>query len=184
MKRVFLSRPAAMFLAGAAIFSAAPALAQQDSVTVGDETVNQLIIYGDDPCPASTANEITVCARKAENERYRIPEVLRESSSPQNEAWSQRVVAYETVGAFGTMSCSPSGYGGWTGCTNQLIDKAYAEKHGSSDVRFSELIAEERAKRLETLDADAAAEQDRVEQLEKEYEARLEAEAKAQQGGE
>src|SRR5258706_9844267 len=85
----------------------APALAQE-----AGERVNQLIVYGDDPCPASSANEITVCARKNEGERYRIPEALRnDPNAPKNEAWTDRVQAYETVGAQGIASCSPVGPG-------------------------------------------------------------------------
>lgn len=135
----------------------------------GGEKVNQLIIYGDDPCPQGSADEIVICARKDEGERFRIPEALRESSSPQNEAWTNRVIAYEMVGRSGTMSCSPSGAGGWTGCAQQLINTAYAEKREGGDLRFSELIAAERARRLATIDADAAETQKRVEALEKEY---------------
>ncbi len=137
------------------------------------EKVNQLIVYGDDPCPQPSGGEITVCARKSESERYRIPAPLRESGDLQkNEAWNNKVLAYETVGAAGTNSCSPVGAGGWTGCSQKLIANAYAEKAQSSDVRFSELIAAERAKRLSTLDADAATTQTRVEQAEREYQAR------------
>ena len=67
------------------------------------EKVNQLIVYGDDPCPQSRADEITVCARKDEFERFRIPAPLRESgTSPKNEAWNNKVLAYETVGDVGT----------------------------------------------------------------------------------
>ena len=134
--------------------------------------VNQLIVYGDDPCPQSEDDTITVCARKAEGERYRIPEALRESTSPQNDAWTNRVMAYETVTRSGTMSCSPTGAGGWTGCTGQLINQAYAEKKADPNIRFSELIAAERAKRLETIDVDATETQKRVEELEKQIEAR------------
>lgn len=61
---------------------ALPAAAQEDSLGAGDEKVNQLIIYGDDPCPASASGEITVCARKAEAERYRIPERCAVSIRP------------------------------------------------------------------------------------------------------
>lgn len=150
-----------------AVSLAAPAGAQD-----AGEKVNQLIVYGDDPCPQSQEGEITVCARKDEAERYRIPEALREPQSPENRAWTDRVVAYETVGSFGTMSCSPVGPGGMTGCLGKLIDAAYAEKKGDPNIRFSELIAAEREKRLSTIDADAAETQARVEQLEKEYEAR------------
>lgn len=161
-----LSIAALAILPGALLF-AAPALAK-----TGDEKVNQLIVYGDDPCPASTDSEITVCARKAESERYRIPENLRESASPQNDAWNNRVIAYETVGKTGTLSCSPVGAGGFTGCLGKFIDTAYAEKQADPSIRFSELIAAERARRLATIDEDAADTQARVEQAEKEYDAR------------
>ncbi len=149
---------------------AAPAFAQDEGpVSAGGEKVNQLIVYGDDPCPGSGSGEITVCARKPEAERYRIPEPLRGIDSPQSEAWANKVEAYETVGAFGTRSCSPVGAGGSLGCTQKLIDQAYAEKKNGSDVRFGELIQAEREKRLSTIDADAAEQQARVEQAEKAY---------------
>ena len=71
------------------------------------------------------------------------------------------------------MSCSPSGSGGALGCTQKLIDTAYREKGEAPEIRFSELVAAERARRLETIDADAAETQARVEQLEKAYMERL-----------
>lgn len=148
-------------------------LPQAASAQEPGERVNQLIVYGDDPCPASKDGEITVCARKDEGERFRIPAPLRESGSlQQNEAWNNKVLAYETVGAFGTRSCSPVGPGGALGCTEKLINNAFAEKRESTDVRFSDLIQAEREKRLATIDQEAAATQARVEQAEKEYEAR------------
>ena len=166
-------------LLGASLALAAGPAAAQDE---GGDRINQLIVYGDDPCPPSTENEITVCARKEEGERYRIPENLRTSSAPDNVAWTERVKSYEMVGATGIMSCSPVGPGGMTGCTQQLIDQAYAEKEQSADVRFSQLIEEERARRLATIDEDAAAEQVRVEQIEREYMERLERERAAEEG--
>ncbi len=151
----------------AVLLFATPALAQS-----AEEKVNQLIVYGDDPCPQSTDNEITVCARKEEAERFRIPEPLRESFSPQNDAWNNRVIAYETVGATGALSCSPVGGGGFTGCLGKFIDTAFAEKKADPNIRFSQLIAEERARRLASIDKDAADTQARVEQIEHEYEAK------------
>lgn len=56
---------------------------------------------------------------------------------------------------------------------SELIDRAYAEKKNGPDVQFGQMIEEERQKRLSTIDADTAAEQARVEQIEREYEARL-----------
>lgn len=159
-------------IAGIALIPATLLLAAPAQAQSAEEKVNQLIVYGDDLCPQSTANEITVCARKEESERYRIPEGLRESSAPDNRAWTDRVLAYETVGATGTLSCSPVGAGGMTGCVGKLIDTAYAERRGDPNIRFSQLIAEERARRLATIDQDAADTQARVEAIEREYEAK------------
>lgn len=158
-------------IAFAAIAALTFALTLSPSAMAQDETdrVNQLIIYGEDPCPPSTGDQITVCARKDESERYRIPEALRESRSPQNDAWNNRVLAYETVGKTGSLSCSPVGGGGWTGCVSQMIDTAMAERESDPSLRFSELIAEERAKRLATIDSEAADQQARVEEAEQAY---------------
>lgn len=159
----------------AAAGSSAPLAAQaQDG---GTEKVNALIVYGEDPCPQSTGDEITVCARKPEAERFRIPQGLRQTPSATSEAWNNKVVAYETVGRTGTQSCSPVGPGGWTGCSSKLIDAAYAEKKLGNDVQFAKIIEDERAKRNATVDAEAAATQARVEEAEKQHEARQRAEA-------
>ncbi len=132
----------------------------------GGDKVNQVIIFGDDECPESSGDTITVCARLDESERYRIPPILRSSTSPENESWTRRALALEAVGDFGPLSCTPVGAGGDLGCTVQMIEQAYAERASSSDVRFAELIAEERAERLAEIDAEAAATQARVEELE------------------
>ena len=161
----------------AAVLIAAMVLAVPFAATAQDgagEKINQLIVYGDDPCPASNDGSITVCARKDEGERFRIPAPLRENpNAAANQGWTNRVKAYETVGAAGVNSCSPVGAGGATGCMAQLINTAYAEKKQSSDVQFGKLIEAERAKRTQFIDSDTAAEQARVEVLEKEYEAKL-----------
>lgn len=96
-------------------------------------------------------------------------------NNPKNQAWLNKVQAYEYVGASGTMSCSPSGAGGFTGCGLKEIDAAYAEKKQDPGVAFGLLIAEERKRRLSGIDA-AAAETEALEvQSEK---ARAEREAK------
>ncbi len=166
----------ALATAVAAFSSAAQA---QDAVDTGDDSYNMVIVYGDDECPQSTAEQIVVCARKAENERFRIPEPLRLSDDPANQSWAQRVEQLEMVGDFGTMSCSPVGVGGFTGCTQEMLAKAYADKENAAGVRFGQLVAEARAERLSTLDAEAAAEQERVEMIERDYMERLERERDA-----
>ena len=112
---------AAIGLAGI-IAPAAPALAQNSKVS-------EIIVYGTDPCPRSTDDEIVVCARKPETERYRIPERLRQGGSLQSrQSWAARAKTFETVGATGINSCSPVGPGGFTGCVNQVIKQAFDER--------------------------------------------------------
>lgn len=177
MKRLIMFSAAPLL---AACAFAAPAAAQDDT----GERVNQLIVYGDDECPVSDGETITVCARLDEGERFRIPQNLRESQSPANESWARRVRSYETVGNFGVMSCTPVGAGGDLGCTPQFIEAAYAERAQGSEVRFSQLIEEARAERLSEIDAEAAATQARVEELERQYMLRLERERAAELPGE
>ena len=149
---------AASALAAATFTIASPAAAQDEA---GDK-VSQVIIYGDDACPPSTDNEIVVCARLDEEERFRIPKPLRGNpSAPENQAWTERVKEFQYVGATGTESCSPVGPGGFTGCTTRLIDKAYAEREASPEMRFGQLIEEARAERLAKIDEEAAAVQAR-----------------------
>ncbi len=160
----------------------APAMAQD---AIGpSEVYNTVFVYGDDPCPESEGDVITVCARMDEGERYRIPPNLRQSESQENTAWATKVRSFETVGRFGQQSCSPVGLGGELGCTIQMIEDGYFDRANSSDVRFSQLINEERQARLSEIDAEAAETQARVEELERAYIERLEAERSAPLPGE
>ncbi|MEM9500333.1 MAG: hypothetical protein AAF941_00675 [Pseudomonadota bacterium] len=163
-------------LAGLAL--SAPLTAQEDTLEAEplSDDVQIAYVYGDDPTPPCPEGDICVVARLPENERFRIPPALRFSDNPENTAWSRRVESLEMVGAFGTLSCSPVGAGGITGCTQQLINNAYRDREEGEDIRFSQLIEQARQDRLSTIDADAAAEQQRVEQIEREYLERLERE--------
>ncbi len=164
-------------LSAFALCVTAPAFAQ-DAPAASDEKVNQVIIYGDDKCPEDANSEvITVCARLAEKERYRIPKSLRDDPNDiRKESFTNKVIAYEHVSASGTMSCSPTGAGGFTGCGLGEINRAYAEKKTDPALSFGRLIAAERKKRLAGIDAEAAEVEERVKQFEKE---RAEKEAKA-----
>jgi hypothetical protein len=123
MRQVLASTAAAAVLVTALAAPEAPAFAQS-----GGDRVNQIIVYGNDPCPRSTDDEVVVCARKPETERYRIPERYRPSGTRQQmESWANRAKAIEYVGQTGTMSCSPVGPGGYTGCLSQAISRAKAE---------------------------------------------------------
>lgn len=112
----------AAFASAALAFAPAPVAAQ-------NARVSEVIVYGTDPCPRSTDDEVVVCARKPETERYRIPERLREGGSLQSrQAWAVRAKSFETVGRTGINSCSAVGPAGHTGCLDQLIDEAFAER--------------------------------------------------------
>jgi hypothetical protein len=105
-----------------ATIAPAPAIAQSGNIS-------EIIVYGTDPCPRSTDDEVVVCARKPESERYRIPERLRSGGSLQSrESWANRAIAFETYGKTGINSCSPVGPAGFTGCTQQLINQAFRER--------------------------------------------------------
>ena len=176
MKRLLVVSLAAT---SAALF-AAPLAAQDD----GGDDVRMSIVYGDDAAPTCPGGEICVVARLPEEERFRIPPTLRFSDDPANTAWTRRVEKLEMIGAFGAFSCSPAGAGGFTGCTQQLMEQAYGDRAEGAEVRFSELIAAARADRLATIDATAAEEQARVEAIEREYMERLERERNAATPGE
>ena len=112
----------AALIAASIALPSAPAVAQ-------NAKVSEIIVYGTDPCPRSTDDEIVVCARKPESERFRIPERLRQGGSLQSrQAWAVRAKNFETVGRTGIMSCSPVGPAGYTGCADQLIKQAFEER--------------------------------------------------------
>jgi len=121
-KLPYLTLAAVSLVAVPALVTPAPALAQSGKVS-------EIIVYGTDPCPRSTEDEVVVCARKPEAERYRIPERYRQSGSRQSrESWANRAIAFETYGRSGINSCSPVGPAGYTGCTQQLINQAVQER--------------------------------------------------------
>jgi len=114
---------AALAGAGTAlVLASAPAAAQDDTVQIAE-----IVVYGDDPCPRSTDDDIVVCARKPESERYRIPERFREGPRQTRESWAARAKSFEYVGRTGIQSCSAVGPGGYTGCLENMISRAKAE---------------------------------------------------------
>jgi len=96
--------------------------------------VAEIIVYGNDPCPRSTEDQVVVCARRPEGERYRIPEKYRPSGSRQEtEAWARKSRVLETVGPTGINSCSPVGPAGYTGCLTQVIREAREQRQQSNE---------------------------------------------------
>src|ERR1044071_10509085 len=105
-----LMSAAAVAISGGYAALPAPATAQ------AAPNIAEIIVYGDDPCPRSTDDQVVVCARRPETERYRIPPKMRQSGTPQEmESWARKSQSLSTVGATGINSCSPVGPAGYTG---------------------------------------------------------------------
>jgi hypothetical protein len=152
MKRVLLAA-----LAAATSVSAVAAPADR-CLRIAQERVNALIIYGSDPCPRGNGDDIVVCARKPEAERYRIPEAVRiDPNDPANRTWADRATTLEYAGRTGIGSCTPVGPGGSTGCLGQLLHQAREERR-QTDVNMVRLIEQAREARNAGLDAETACE--------------------------
>ena len=108
--------------------ASSPAPAQtQDSSTTGRK-IAEIVVFGNDPCPRSTDDEVVVCTRVDDRYRYRMPEAYRPSGTfQQKQAWANKARSIERVGRTGIQSCSPVGPAGYTGCMQQMIDEAKAE---------------------------------------------------------
>ena len=124
---IFMSA-AVTALAGGYAALPAPAAAQ------AQPNIAEIIVYGDDPCPRSTDDQVVVCARRPEAERYRIPPKMRESGTTQEmESWAVRSKNLETVGSTGINSCSAVGPAGYTGCLTKIIEQARGERKQQAD---------------------------------------------------
>lgn len=120
MKTVPVLAAAALAIAGIGV-PVAPAVAQS--------TLRAVTVFGRDQCPRDV-----ICVRAPENDRYRIPKELRGlEGQAAAERWGDRARSIEYVGASGTMSCSPAGAGGASGCFRELNRKARAEREASGE---------------------------------------------------
>lgn len=108
--------------AAMATLPALPAVAQSRAVPT-------YTVFGDEPCPRDY-----ICVRLPANEKYRIPKDLRgETGLEAAQRWGDRVSALEYAGRSGTMSCSPSGPGGASGCFRELTQQARAEQRARGE---------------------------------------------------
>ncbi len=114
-------------LVGAATIAAFTLPAEPAAAQVQNGT---LVIYGNDKCPTnSSGEEIVVCVRRSERERFRIPKELRDVEPTRDgESWATRVGDNLNAGATGIGSCSTVGAGGQTGCFVQRANAARAER--------------------------------------------------------
>lgn len=112
---------ASMMLCAAAGVGLAPSPAHAQSST------RILTIFGNDKCPTSNGEEIVVCNRLPEGDRFRIPEQLRTAESDGVTSAAARVDVMQ-AGNSGIGNCSPTGAGGQVGCFKEIARQARAEK--------------------------------------------------------
>lgn len=110
---------------GGGLLAVVPATAQQ-----AQQRTREIIVFGTDPCPRATDDEVVVCARRPEKDRYRLPEALRPSGPPQlSQSWGVRSKALATIGQTGPGTCSGVGPGGDFGCALKDIQRGVAERN-------------------------------------------------------
>ena len=123
-----VTKLAAPFAAMAVV--AGLAVSPQAASAQTSDRVNEIVVFGTDPCPRSTDDDVVVCYRVPERERYRIPERLREGGSLQERtAWASKARTIERGGRTGIQSCSPVGPAGYTGCMEQMVRGAREESN-------------------------------------------------------
>jgi hypothetical protein len=129
-----MSRFTTLMSAAAAAFAGGYAALPAPAIAQAQPNIAEIIVYGNDPCPRSTDDQVVVCARRPEAERYRIPPNMRQSGTPQQmESWAVRSKSLETAGNTGINSCSPVGPAGYTGCLQKLIKEARGERKQQAD---------------------------------------------------
>ncbi len=113
--------PFRLFFLGSAILLSGAAVAQEPQAP--PERASSLIVYGDDPCPQASEDEIVICARRPDSERYRIPKELREAErDPSQQSWASRVDMLEDISRQNIPGgCSVVGSYGQSGCWQQMM---------------------------------------------------------------
>ena len=117
MKKLMFSAAAVATLAAGAASLPQPSFAQT--------TQSEIVVFGTDPCPRASDDEIVICRRLPEGMRYRMPEAYRPAGTFQErQSWANKARSMQNVGSTGVGSCSAVGPGGQEGCLIQEIQRA------------------------------------------------------------
>lgn len=127
--------PASVAPAASSEIRMSEAAAEQSAMTVIENYRRVTVtVYGDDPCPAAQSpDEIVVCARRPETERFRLrtldaPAGVTEPQGRIEQGGVGRTLGTDDVRlAGGTGSCTPIGPGGLTGCNKGINILAIGE---------------------------------------------------------
>jgi len=113
----------ALALAVAIVGIAAPVSAAPQPKSTATR-LSTLVVFGNDPCPRSSDDEVVVCARQPESERYRIPKQFRGKryNAARDGSWVGTARVLEYVSRQGLPgSCNFIGTAGQTGCFRKFM---------------------------------------------------------------
>jgi hypothetical protein len=124
--------------AGLMVLLAMPASAETGKPP--PDRATNIIVYGNDPCPKGEGDEIVVCARRPEEERYRIPKELRNTEKDtEARPWPDRAQALEDAARYALPGyCSTVGPSSQASCWVDMIRRWQAERR---DMKAQENIA-------------------------------------------
>ena len=131
-----MNRALTLAAIAAAVLPAFVAAEAQRARTSAQERIRHVVVYGRDPCPRGQGDEVVICARRPDSERYRIPRAVRDRTrlpGPASTSWAARARSLERVGATGIQSCSTVGPGGFTGCWEQMMRSAREERAAAAE---------------------------------------------------
>jgi hypothetical protein len=130
VERKSLMSKVAVPLAAAAAFAGFAIAAQPATAQSAAQRVAEITVFGTDPCPRSTDDNVVICRRVDERYRYRLPDSYRPSGTRQErQSWASKARTIERVGRTGIQSCSPVGPAGYTGCMEQMVRGAREESN-------------------------------------------------------
>ena len=110
------------------------------------ESVAEIIVYGNDPCPRSTDDQVVVCARRPETERYRIPEKLpAERHPPADGSLGNKAQGARDGRRDRDQQLLAGRPGGYTGCLTQVIKEAREQRKQSRRGHHSARVKRERS---------------------------------------
>lgn len=114
------------------LVATSPALAEDNAPP---EITRTATVFGNDPCPKAVGDEVIVCGRLPESERYRIPKAFRQKPREDRgpgASWSSRVEGLEAAQRY-TMpgSCTVHGSFGQSGCTQAMIRQWFLERQAA-----------------------------------------------------
>jgi hypothetical protein len=103
-----------------------------------DAKTISIVVYGNDACPPGKNDEIVVCAREPESERYRIPKRFRgkKAEPALGNAWGNKVRGTEDASRMAAGlpdTCSAVGSGGQSGCYSHFVTQAAQERRQQRD---------------------------------------------------